>query len=137
MKLGKLITSLALAGTVLTTGVGATAAQASTDDGQATVKWKDPNTGAWHKEYGAKSKPKATAKVKSAAKPIVKKTTYVDRYRGFATFSYKQNGKWKTEVADSQKATWKKAQKEGQTFTKKITFWYHGHKYTQTIKFKK
>ena len=142
MKLGKLITSGVIASAIALTGV-ATQAHAqdySGDNGKATYTWKDPNTDKKYKEY-APSKQAAvkTVKrdVKQEAKPVVKKTTYVDRYRGFPTLSYKEHGKWKTEVADSYKDKWEKAQRKGQTFTKTITFWYHGHKYTQTITFKK
>lgn len=135
------LTSLVLAGTILTSGLGlftsgeAHAADYSADKGKAVVQWKDPNTGKMYKEYGAKTKPVAKSKVSNKAKKIVPKTTYVDKYAGFATMTYKKNGKFVTEVADSQKAKWEHQQKYGKKVTKKIYYWYKGKRYSYTITF--
>ena len=142
MKLKNLFTTTILASTITLTGAltgslthDAHAADYSADKGKATVQWKDPNTGKIYKEYGAKSKPVAKNKVSNKAKKIVPKTTYVDKYAGFATMTYKKNGQWVTEVAESQKAKWEHQQKYGKKTTKKIYYWYKGKRYSYTITF--
>ena len=141
MKIKNLITNTILASTVTLSGVGLVAhndAHAANGDlGKATVQWKDPNTGKMHKEYGANTKPVAKNKVSNKAKKIVPKTTYVDKYAGFATMTYKKNGKFVTEVADSQKAKWEHQQKYGKKVTKRIYYWYHGKRYVYTYTFYK
>ena len=137
------LTSLVLAGTILSSGLGlfaqneAQAANYSKDRGKSVVQWKDPNTGKMYREYGANNKTTAKKKVQTKSKKVVPKTTYVDKYAGFATMTYKKNGKMVTEVADSQKEKWEHQQKYGKKVTKKIYYWYKGKRYSYTITFYK
>lgn len=142
MNLKKALTSTILASTVTLTGalggtIGTHDAHAATNN--SVTKWKDPNTTKSYKVYGADSQKSAKKKVQGQASKIVRQSTKVDKYDGFATFSYKENGKWVTEVADSQKAEFEYQQKHGKKVTKKIFYWFHGkkHYFTLTLTFHK
>lgn len=143
MNIKKLLTSTVLASAVTLTGtlggaIGTHDAHAA--DSSSTAKWKDPNTDKSYKVYNADSQQTAKKKVQGQAVKIVKDSTKLNKYEkydGFATFSYKKDGKWVIEVADSQKAEFEHQQKYGKKVTKKIFYWFHGKKHHFTLTFHK